>query len=118
MLRNYLIEEKIVALDVSNYCSTKIYIEYISLSESNLNLMRSGPLKLIKDTGMQGRTREEKRRASRMKVKVGLPHLNRILQGVKFQFHLNVQITLFASKQPQRTTLACNPSYYPRCAMW
>ena len=46
--------------------------------------MHNGRLKLIKDTGMQGRTGEEKRRpskmkASRMKTKAGPPRLNRIL---------------------------------------
>ena len=62
----------------------KIYIEYIYLSESNLSLMHSGPLKLIKDIGMQGRTKEEKKRASKMKAEAGPPRLNRILRGIKF----------------------------------
>ena len=49
----------------------------------------------------ENKRREEKRRASRMKAskmkaKAGPSRLNRILQGVKFQFHPNVKIKLFA----------------------
>ena len=77
----------------------KIYTKRIYLFESNLNLMHSKPLKLIKDTGMQVRIRQEKRRASRMKMKVRPPHLNRILRGVKFQIDPNMHIILSASAQ-------------------
>ena len=35
-------------------------------------------------------------KASKMKAKAGPSRLNRILQGVKFQFHPNVKIKLFA----------------------